>query len=208
MDLLDALKKIVNEEVVIEIATVDENYKSGNGKLTIREDAARSRLDKLTISGIPACSFAFTLDYQPKDGRDNLFKQLSCYVHPGNREGANKGCDLVLFVFENDQWKVFILDLKSDKPKESDAEKQLLNSELYVRYLLSMVQHYYEFDKGIDDFKYQQIIITTSKGRKGPTYSPSSPSRYKYEEKKKRSFRIREATVKGKEGTIMFGKLA
>jgi hypothetical protein len=63
--------------------------------------------------------------------------------------------------------------MKSDKPNISEAEIQLLNSELYIRYIVSMLERYYGIDA--NNIRYQRTIVTTgTRGiRKGATYKPN-----------------------------------
>lgn len=95
------------------------------------------------------------------------------------------------------QWQVLILDLKSDKPKKNATEKQLLNSELYVRYLLSLIHHHYGIETHTVDFK--RAIVTTDKRntRKNASYHPNEKTTPKdqYRTKSVKVNRYKEAYV-------------
>ncbi len=160
--MLDALKKIINPAVVIEIESTNESQSTGKKKIIVTESHPQSKLNKLCIKGILDNSFAFTLDYKPKkSGIENkMYKQLSPYVNEENGEGVNKSCDLVLFyVDKGNKCTVLLFDLKSTKPKSVDVKKQLKNSEIYVEYILSMAAHYYHVDTS--NIIYKQAIVTT-----------------------------------------------
>ena len=189
--MLNALKDIVNPDVVINIAT-------GDKILAVKESAKDSDIKKLNITGIPEVAFAFTLDHQPGGPTNRLFKQLSCYVNPACGSGANKGCDLVLLSgSEKNKWKMLIFDLKSKKPDKTETKRQLLNSEIYVRYLLNMIGNHYEIDTDTVEFK--RTIVTTARGsmRKAPTYvknrAPTKTGEYHTESVKVNY--INEATI-------------
>ena len=138
MMMLAAFKEIINPDVIIDIATSDK-------LLILIENSPESKIRELHIQGVPENSFAFALEYRPPGKPQKWLKQLSYYVKSDNDIGVNKGCDLILLVPQkNDHWVVLICELKSDKPKKGDTEKQLLNSELYIRYLMSMVNSYYQ----------------------------------------------------------------
>lgn len=150
---------------------------TGDQTLTLKEDSQDSKIRKLNIEGVPEDAFAFTLDYQPKRDR-KWFQQLSCYVNKSNKKGINKGCDLV-WLLPSDLI-ILIFDLKSDDPKKEDTEKQLLNSELFVKYLLSMAQSYYEPDIDINQITFKRrIAITRSLTTKNPTHPPDKPKTFK-----------------------------
>lgn len=165
--MLAAIKEIINPEVVID-------RDKAKKELMLKEDGDDSRISKLYITNIPENAFAFTLDHQP-GGKDNRwFKQLSPYVDVGNNKGVNKGCDLIVIWQEDNVSTALIFDLKSDKPKVEATQKQLDNSELYLKYLLSMIAAHYGI--ATDDLVIKKAIVTTDHRaiRKGPTYRPNA----------------------------------
>lgn len=169
--MLTAIKEIINPEVILDIATADK-------KLILKESGNDSRIKKLFVESIPEGSFAFTLDHQPS-GRDNrMYKQLSCYVNVSNQKGINKGCDLILFIPIENNYTILIFDLKSKKPNIADTEKQLLNSELFIRYLMTLIQCYYGIDTNCVNYK--RTIVTASMKNgilKSSTYRPNERKR-------------------------------
>ncbi|KPA17757.1 hypothetical protein MHK_002024 [Candidatus Magnetomorum sp. HK-1] len=96
---------------------------------------------------------------------------------------------------------MLIFDLKSEKPKIAHTEKQLLNSELYVRYLITMVKHHYDVDT--DSVEYKRAIITIAKSvNKNATYSPNEKM------SDMNSFLTKAVRVKSnKEATVNLGAL-
>lgn len=85
---------------------------------------------------------------------------MSSYLHPENQY-INKGCDLVLFIFIKNKWYVLLLDLKSDRPRLSATEKQLQNSELFVKYICTLIQEHYP-DTALPKLNYQKTYTCTS----------------------------------------------
>lgn len=144
---------------------------TGDQTLTVKESESLSKIKKLHIQGIPENAFAFTLDYKAKNS--HCFQQLSCYLNK-KTEKINKGCDLVLMVSsENKIVQIVILDLKSDRLNKEDVKQQLVNSELYVRYLLSMAKEFYPVD--VEEYNFIKVIVTTSNRhtKKATTYRPN-----------------------------------
>ena len=165
--MLAAIKEIINPDVVIERDTAKK-------ELMLREDGADSKISKLYITNIPDNAFAFTLDHQP-GGKDNRwFQQLSPYVDKSNDKGVNKGCDLIVIWQEANVHTALVFDLKSDKPKVEATQKQLDNSELYLKYLLSMITAHYGI--ATDGLVIKKAIVTTDHRaiRKGATYRPNA----------------------------------
>ncbi len=165
--MLSAMKEIINPDVLIHPDFV-------NKELLLKEDSTESKIKKLYITKIPDNAIAFTLDHQP-GGRDNRwFKQLSPYIDASNDKGVNKRCDLILLWQEDDQYYALIFDLKSDRPKAEATQKQLDNSALYLKYLLSMITLHY----GIETNHVQilKAIGTTDSraARKSATYRPNN----------------------------------
>ncbi|MBP2848363.1 hypothetical protein [Dickeya oryzae] len=165
--MLAAIKEIINPEVVI-------NQDIDNNELILKEDGADSKISKLYITNIPSDSFAFTLDHQPGGSTNRWFKQLSPYVAAGNDKGINKGCDLIVLWHKDNAYTALVFDLKSDKPKVDATQKQLDNSELYLKYLLSMIAIHYGI--ATDSVVIKKAIVTTDNHtiRKRATYRPNA----------------------------------
>lgn len=167
LEIIETIKKIINPDTTIDICTGDQT-------LTIKENERQAKIQKLIIRDIPEDSFAFTLDYKPGQHK-RCFEQLSCYVNKATKK-INKGCDLVLiFPQDSNKIKILIFDLKSDKPKREETKIQLLNSELYVNYLLSMVEKLYNISINKDDIQFQHTIVVSAERNpsKRSTYRPN-----------------------------------
>lgn len=163
--MLEEMRKIINPDVVI-------NYDAAKKQLKLKEDGADSKVAELYIGNIPENALAFTLDYQPKKDRQK-YKQLSLYVNSTNDVGVNKGCDLIILWQDGKQKRALVCDLKSDRLKPKDNQKQLDNSELFLKYLLSMAEVHYGIDaSGIEIDK--AIVTTNSRNvRRRTTYQPN-----------------------------------
>jgi hypothetical protein len=136
--VINSLKEIICPDVVLALDTSHQEYDT----LPLKENSKDSKLNKLLIERIPKNSFAFTLDCNSKGAH---FKQLSCYLNK-TTAGINKGCDLVIFFMNNGKYCVLIFDLKSDKPNTKDTKIQLMNSRIYVRYLIGIIANHYHID--------------------------------------------------------------
>lgn len=165
--MLAAIREIINPNVVIA-------HDMAKKELMLKEDGSDSKINKLYITNVPDEFVAFTLDHQPGGSDNRWFKQLSPYVDAGNNKGVNKGCDLIVLWQVNDRYIALIFDLKSNNPKPGATQKQLDNSELFLRYLLEMAKHHYQVD--INNIEFKKAIVTTDeKGiRKGATYRPNN----------------------------------
>lgn len=167
--MLAALKEVINPDVVI-------NYDTDRKQLKLTEGGADSKISELYIEHIPNAALAFTLDYQPKSRDRQKFKQLSLYVNSTNDTGVNKGCDLIILWQEDDKIRALVFDLKSDKPKQQATQKQLDNSEIFLKYLLSLISTHYGMTVGDIDIN-KAIVTTNPRGiNKRSTYRPNSGS--------------------------------
>lgn len=164
--MLAAMKEIINPDVVIP-------YDTENKRLKLKEDGADSKVAELYIEHIPVNALAFTLDYQPKREKQK-YKQLSLYVNSTNGVGVNQGCDLIILWQDTEQKRALVFELKSDRLKPKDIQKQLDNSELFLKYLLSMAKIHYGIDaNGIEIDK--AIVTTNARNvRKRTTYQPNA----------------------------------
>ena len=88
--------------------------------------------------------------------------------------------------------------LKSDKPRLKETEAQLLNSELYVQYLLSLLKYHY--DQDVSPVIFQRTIVTT-RIQKDSVYKPNQ-DRFN-----KSTFRSIPVLVKNNESYVHVGKL-
>jgi hypothetical protein len=164
--MLAAMREIINPDVVI-------HYDTAKKKLKLKEEGADSKVAELYIEHIPDNALAFTLDYQPKKDKQK-YKQLSLYVKSTNDVGVNKGCDLIILWQNAEQKRALVFDLKSDSPKPQATQKQLDNSELFLKYLLSMAAVHYGIN--VDSIEIDKAIVTTNARnvRKRTTYQPNA----------------------------------
>lgn len=171
--MLDAMKAIVNPSVTLSVTIKNQ--------LFVKESDPTSNIKKLCIDDVPQNAFALSLDHQSGQHK-HCFIQLSCYTNRSTKI-INKGCDLILFVpikpdhedIESDDknlaWQILVCDIKSNKPKLKDTKDQLCNSELYVRYLLSMAKEHYGI--AIEDVVFRwSIVKTNTRNSRRPTTSP------------------------------------
>lgn len=194
--MLPEIQETINPNIVLPICDATRT-------LLVKESASSSKIKTLKIKHVPVKSIAFTLDYQPRRDR-KFFKQLSCYVNPTCGSGVNKSCDLVVVTdLGENNYDVLVLDIKSDKPSKSETEKQLLNSELFIKYLVDMIQNHCKID--VNKINYLRTIVTTDMKslRKNPIHG-------KTERRKIRdtSYGITAIQVnKRKECTVNYGSL-
>lgn len=166
--LIDAFKEIINPDVVHPIITDDDT-------LIFKESAVGSKIKKLYIQKIPKNAFAFTLDYLPNRDKKSqmLYSKLSNYFNSDNDIGINKSCDLVI-LFKEKSWGILLLELKSDNPAKESTEKQLTNSELFIKYIESLVVEYYSTNSENISLYRKAVVLTSIRNiPKNPIYRPN-----------------------------------
>ncbi|MBO9424782.1 hypothetical protein J7444_08620 [Labrenzia sp. R4_1] len=122
---------------------------SSAGTVILKEDDTGAALRVLSIKRLPKGSIVFELDHSPKGSLKrrlgNAFKQLSCILN-SNHDKINKKCDYVIVYKKDKEIRILLCDLKSNRLKRSDCAAQLKNSELFVKYLLSLLAEYHNIN--------------------------------------------------------------
>ncbi|ELY2768849.1 hypothetical protein SMC44_004432, partial [Cronobacter malonaticus] len=113
--------------------------------LVLVEDGRFSAIKKLFLLDLPINSYAISLDILCNKFNENekiQFSRLNHYLDKANSTGINKRCDLVLFTENNGNESVYIFDLKSADPDPEDVCMQLMNSEIYIKYILELAKFF------------------------------------------------------------------
>ncbi|QIZ46585.1 hypothetical protein [Dickeya zeae] len=159
MNMIDIITSIFSPKVAIDI---HNEVNAGCKFLQIDEEGEFSDIKKLTVNNLPDDCFAITLDIPQKNLDDSekiAYSRLNHYFDKSNSVGLNKKCDLIIFAKLEEEQCVVVFDLKSKDPKPDASAKQLLNSEIYVRYVLDVAATFYDFD--ISCIKIIKVIGTT-----------------------------------------------
>lgn len=159
MTMINIITSIFNPKVVVEL----HNDAGEESKfLQITEDGEYSDIKRLFVRNLPNDCFAISLDVPQKKLDDNdkiAYSRLNHYFNKTNSSGLNKKCDLIIFANIDDNEYIVIFDLKSKDPNPEASAKQLMSSEVYVRYVLDVATTFYEFDKS--NVKLLKIIGST-----------------------------------------------
>lgn len=192
--MIEELKEYLNPDVIIEV--------SGNERLLVlKEEGADSKIRKLNVNNLPDNYICFTLDFQPKDKtKRDAHSQLSCYFNKGEKL-INRGCDAVIVGdLGEGNIDVILLELKSDKPKLSDVKSQLLNSELFLRYITSVFESHK--NKKFSSILYRKTVVSTKRR------NPTKGNVYKGRAKKQEDINFVDVQVNArKEGRVYFPQL-
>ena len=129
------------------------------GDIRVKEQSQETKIRCLRVTYTNKRVLAFTLDYEAsaKKSSKALYKQLSCLIASGHGH-ANKKCDFVFIIEEEDRLIVILGDLKSDRPDKTSCAQQLKNSELYIRYLESLAAEYHGLKKKLE---FVHVIVHT-----------------------------------------------
>lgn len=164
--MINTLSNIFSEKVEVDI----HNQLNKPPFLIVTEDGYGSAIKRLSIENLPNRSYAISLDTPSSKFTEDekvQFERLNHYLDKANGSGINKRCDLVLFVEDEGVEDIYIFDLKSSDPDPVDVCKQLVNSEIYIKYILELAHHFYQKDvSGISIYK----AIGTTRVRKRKTY--------------------------------------
>lgn len=151
--IIDTLKSIINPDVFLEV--INHN---GQGTIILEENAPDAKLKQVTLRGFDAYqTFAVKLDVEGK--------RLSEYLNPA-AEKINKGCDGVIFTALNNQWYVFICEMKSKKPNQAEYLLQFRNSYVFVKWLSHILEEFYHFNL-IANFSVKYILFDKQQSNRG-----------------------------------------
>lgn len=165
--MINALEELIDPNACIPISGISLN------EIILKEDSDQSKIRKLLIKKLPDNCFAFTLDCNKKVKGKN-YAQLSPYFNDSNKIGINKSCDLVIIRYKESESliEVDLIDLKSDKIKKSQCQSQLDNSEIFIKYLLKIIDFYYGIKT---ESKIRKSVIYTGPIRKSLVHRGKLP---------------------------------
>ncbi|MCB1192528.1 MAG: hypothetical protein KDK90_18935 [Leptospiraceae bacterium] len=149
-----------------------------NGHLELKEEqSGTDYLSEVILSGFSELSenkFAFSLD---REGFYNSFIDKS-------REKVNKNCDGVLFLYKTQDnvvfIKVFLMELKSKKPKPIQYEPQLINGALFTNYLRELYLNHFSNENKNIKIEYFYILFYLDQGKRPIIKKPGIREKYKY----------------------------
>ncbi len=151
--MIDDLKKVIN------VQNNKINISLTNDSVVLKETHPDAKLKKIDIKGLDSYNtLAFKLDVRGK--------RISEYLNPSTPE-INKACDGIIFTSIEDKWYIFICEMKSDKPKYTEVIAKYKNTKLFVHFILSLLEEYYDYPQK-PEIKY--VLFDTKKGsNKTPT---------------------------------------
>lgn len=180
--------------------------------IVLIEDGVLSAIKRLYIQDLPSNSYAVSLDVATAkfdDENKTAFSRLNHYLDKSNGIGINKRCDLVLFTEEDGVEIVYIFDLKSSDPDPEDVRDQLVNSELYVKYILGLAGFFYK--KDVSGICFHKVIGTTRVRKKVPYANLDLRNKIAKKNKIFSNHNIKEIQIlpeSKKKGYLRFGELS
>lgn len=150
---LEKLKSILNKGIF--------SKKNSVGSVTLKESGHNSDIKELVIKNLPSDSFVFTLDH--KDPQCSHFDQLSIYLNKNDAK-INKSCDFVIAYISNSKIRILIGDIKSKKLDKTKIRCQLLNSKVFLEYLISLLRNHNADNQGnlyVFDVEFEYVIVHT-----------------------------------------------
>ncbi|MFK5971454.1 MAG: hypothetical protein QM487_15240 [Candidatus Marithrix sp.] len=126
------LHNLINPELELKIE---------DNKITIEEKQVKNNtLKNITITNLPENTFVFSIDK-----KDVNICNGKCRNQLLNSEDnkINKACDCIIFYYEDKYLDLLFCELKSMKLEANRYENQLINSKLFVDYLLVLFRQFY-----------------------------------------------------------------
>ncbi|MBP0022077.1 MAG: hypothetical protein J7647_31545 [Cyanobacteria bacterium SBLK] len=156
--IFDNLREIINPHPDI---LIDIQVYRGGDCVVLEENDPSATLRRVELVDFERDNtFAFKLDAEGKP--------ISNYLHPSTSK-INKACDTIIFTKIEELYYIFLCELKSKKPNIQDCIIKYRNSELFVRYLVGILERFYDVKI---KFQYRFILFDTKKRTtKTPTKS-------------------------------------
>jgi len=151
------LQNLINPKLVLDVIKNSVTLEEKKNITTYEEEklSKKMTLQNVTICDLPDEIFAFSLD---NDDYENQFLDNS-------REYINSKCDGVIVHYNNNKIEVVFCELKSGRLTPDKYESQLINSKLFVSYLVSLFNQFY---KGTIEFgKIRYVVFYRGKERQG-----------------------------------------
>jgi len=137
------LKNIVAKNTLIELDIA-------NLQITIKEPDKVSKLKEVIVDGLNSSSCGIKFQ--------KTKKQSNQFLNGHNKEGINMGCDSILFLRHNNRTLIIFMELKSEKLKPKDYEKQLVSSWCFVKYLEKLLHEFYK-DTILENVEYKYVLF-------------------------------------------------
>jgi hypothetical protein len=138
------LHNLINPKLRLEIK---------DNQVTLSEkQTEEDTLQKVTISQIPENVFFFKMDQEivrvcknEKNcvGNDTMEQCQNCFLNDEN-DKINKRCDYIIFYYKNSKLYLFFGEFKSKGLEPIQYETQLINTKLFVDYLLILFKRFYK----------------------------------------------------------------
>lgn len=104
--------------------------------LELVEEGKDATLKRLKLTHINDTDTCITFDI----AGNKKFKTFSPYLKSSKGHSFNKRCDFIIARKERDKWVVYFGDLKSTRVEPGNILKQLLASQLFFDYILSIIK--------------------------------------------------------------------
>lgn len=158
-DIFEVLPKIIKSKNP-DLKITPNSTHSNNIIIEIKEDGLEAKLEKVVLTNfIEKKVFAFKMD-------DKNIKSI-CNIFDDSVEFFNKACDAIIFAEIKNKKYIFICELKSDRPKFNEYEKQFKSSNAFLDYLSSLLEHFYDID--LKEFKRKNILFMSGSSTRQTT---------------------------------------
>ncbi len=132
------LQNLVNPELWLKVE---------NNAVTLEESQTESdTLREVTLRDLPNNVFAFSPDKWVKINADK-WKQSRNQLLNSENDKINKNGDAVIIHYDGNQLNIACCELKSKNPTPIQYETQLINTKLFIDYLVALFNTFYEEEK-------------------------------------------------------------
>ncbi|MEA5512118.1 hypothetical protein VB715_20295 [Crocosphaera sp. UHCC 0190] len=155
--IIQSLEKIIEPQYKLSINSHDPK----NNSIIIKETQQDAKLRKVEINGFSSeKTYGFTLDVKVKNR-----VIFNCFN--SGEPNINKVCDGIIFTEIENKDYIFFCELKSDRPQPISYLVQYQNSQLFVDYLINILNSFYlKGSKITPNYKYLLFCTDTKQDSK------------------------------------------
>jgi hypothetical protein len=150
------LQNLINPELAL---TVKSNA------VTLEEaQTEKYALREVTVHGLPNNVFVFSTDKKITVSTERWEKKRNQFLNNEN-DKIHKTCDAVIFHYDDSYLDIVFCELKSTNPEPIQYETQLINTKLFVDYLVTLFNQFYKEEGKISLRNRWYILFYVSKKR-------------------------------------------
>jgi hypothetical protein len=150
------LQNLINPELALTV--------KGNAVTLEEAQTEKGALREVIVHGLPNNVFVFSTDKKIKVSTARWEKKRNQFLNDDNNK-IHKNCDAVIIHYDDSELDIVFCELKSTNPEPIQYETQLINTKLFVDYLVTMFNQFYKEEGKLSLRNSWYVLFYVSKKR-------------------------------------------